>query len=162
MKKQVPNNLIMAIATVVLGVLFIVLKGEVISIAMTVLGVALIVAAVIDFVNKKLTEGVIKAVLGAVVIICGWAFVKVALYIMAAVLLIYGILQLIEAIKATGKKSKVLNTVWRLVEPVLTIIIAVCLIFNQGGAVEWLFIVAGVILIIEGMVSLINYLKAKK
>ena len=157
--KKLPNNLIVALATIVLGVLFIVLKGEVVSIAMTVLGVALIIAGVIDIVNKLTTEGVIKAVLGVALLVCGWTLVSLALYIMAAVLLIYGILLMIEIIKNMKKSDKMVNKVLKLVEPVVMIIVAACLLFNQGGAIAWVFILAGILLIVDGALGLVNALR---
>ena len=157
--KKLPNNLIVSLATIVLGVLFIVLKGEVVSIAMTVLGVALIIAGVIDIVNKLTTEGVIKAVLGVALLVCGWTLVSLALYIMAAVLLIYGILLMIEIIKNMKKSDKIANKVLKLVEPVVMIIVAACLLFNQGGAIAWVFILAGILLIVDGALGLVNALR---
>lgn len=157
--KKLPNNLIVALATIVLGVLFIVLKGEVVSIAMTVLGVALIIAGVIDIVNKLTTSGVVKAVLGVALLVCGWTLVSLALYIMAAVLLIYGILLLLEVFKRMKKSDKIWNKVLKLIEPVVMIIVAACLLFNQGGAISWIFTLAGVLLIVDGALGLVNSLR---
>ena len=126
---------------------------------MTVLGVALIIAGVIDIVNKLTTAGVIKAVLGVALLVCGWTLVSLALYIMAAVLLIYGILLMIEIIKNMKKSDKIANKVLKLVEPVVMIIVAACLLFNQGGAIAWVFILAGILLIVDGALGLVNALR---
>ena len=94
-----PEKLIGAILTVALGVLFMVFKNDIIGITMTLIGVALIVSAIVDLIHKQVTPCVIKAVVGVVVIVFGWTLMSAALYIMAALLLIYGILLLCQTIK---------------------------------------------------------------
>ena len=85
MKKS--DKLLTGLFTIVLGVLFIVLKGEVVSIGMTIMGVALIISSILDLIRKQGRQSIIKIVIGAVVIVFGWTLVSAALYIMAAVLL---------------------------------------------------------------------------
>lgn len=150
---KVSNKLLTAILTVALGVMFIVLKGEVVSIAMTLLGVALLVAAVIDLVNKQVPPAIVKGVMGAAVIIFGWLFVSLALYVMAAVLLIYGLLLVYELAKSKTKK------LLSYVGPVIMVVAAICLLFAQGNAINLMFIVSGAFLIVEGVLMLIDAMK---
>lgn len=161
MKVKNQNKLIAALFLILLGVLFLIWKGGVISIAMTVLGVMLIVQAVFDVIGKNYVGCVVRAVLGIVILIFGWAFVTVALYVMAAVLLIYGILQLIEAIKVFPKQKSLTAKIVEFIQPAICIVIAVCLLFNQGATVSWAFIVAGVFLIVQGVLGLIDALTSK-
>lgn len=149
------ENLVFSVLMIVLGVLFIVYKNGVIGIAMTVFGVALIVSAILDLMHKDIVPCVVKAVIGVVVIIFGWTLVSAAIYIMAALLLIYGILRLYLAIKnrtLLDTKSKIINYV----DCALYIIIGICLLFNQGGTIDWIFILSGVFLIINGVLALIQ------
>ena len=152
------EQLIQAILTIALGVLFMVFKSDIIGIAMTVLGVALIISAVVDLVHKQVAPCVIKAVVGVVIIVFGWTLMNAALYIMAALLLIYGILLLYQTIK---DKERVENAdkILRFVKPILYIVISVCLLFNQGGTIAWVFILSGIFFIVEGIISLVQYLK---
>jgi uncharacterized membrane protein HdeD (DUF308 family) len=161
MKVKNQNKLIAALFLTLLGLLFLIWKGGVISIAMTVLGVMLIVQAVFDVIGKNYVGCVVRAVLGIVILIFGWAFVTVALYVMAAVLLIYGLLQLIEAIKAFPKQKSLTAKIVEFIQPAICIVIAVCLLFNQGATVSWAFIVAGVFLIVQGVLGLIDALTSK-
>lgn len=158
MKAQNQNKLISALLMTVLGVLFIIFKNDVIGVALTVLGVLLVVQAVLDFVHKAYVSGVIRAVMGALILVFGIGnlLVTVALYIIAAVLLIYGILQLIGALKAITKKSKLFAKIFAFVEPAICLFVSICLLFNQGGTVAWVFIIAGVFLIIDGVLALID------
>lgn len=150
---KLTSNLITAILTIVIGVLFVALKGGVIGIAMTVLGVGLIVWAVLDIIDKNNTSGIIKLVAGIVVIVFGWTLASIVLYVMAALLLVYAVYQLYGLIT-----DKVKDFV-KFIEPSVMALIAILLLFNQGGTVAWVFIVAGIFLIVEGALALINCIK---
>lgn len=150
---KITSNLITTILTIVIGVLFVALKGGVIGIAMTVLGVGLIVWAVLDIIDKNNTSGIIKLVAGIVVIVFGWTLASIVLYVMAALLLVYAIYQLYELV--TNKVKDVV----KFIEPGVMALIAILLLFNQGGTIAWVFIVAGIFLIVEGALALINCIK---
>lgn len=159
---KVSSKCLFAILTIVLGVLFLVLKAQVVGITMTVLGVVLIVAAVLDLLQKQYVPCAVKAVIGVLIIVFGWTLTSIALYVMSAILLIYGILQLYEAIKANKRGKNLWKTILLYAQPVAIVVAAIFLLVNQGGAISWAFIVAGIFLIVEGAIGLINCLKAKK
>ena len=153
------NKLLSAVLTIALGILFIILKSDVVSIAMTLLGVALIISGVIDLLHKLIAPGIVKAVIGVAVIVFGWTLMSIAIYIMAALILAFGVVQLVQAIKE--KQNNTMKKLLSFIEPALMVIVACCLLFNQGGTIAWVFIVAGVVLIIEGVIALIGCLKDK-
>lgn len=156
------EKFIPAILTIVLGVLFLVLKGEVISIAMTILGVVLIVLGVLDLIGKQTVPAVVKIVIGVLILVAGWAFTTAVLYILAALLLIYGILLLYNNIKTKTKGEKLLGTILAYAEPIVCIVIGFFLFFNQGGVVNWVFIIAGILAIIEGILMLFGAFKKEE
>ena len=41
----------------------------------------------------------------------------------------------------------------RYIKPVIGMAASVCLIFNQGGTVAWVFVVTGIIFVIEGILN---------
>ena len=53
MRREVGNHLLSAVLTIAMGILFIVWKNQIISVAMTVFGVALIVFAVLDLLSER-------------------------------------------------------------------------------------------------------------
>ncbi|MCQ3035504.1 MAG: hypothetical protein MJ248_04760, partial [Bacilli bacterium] len=87
-KKQL-NSLIIALAYLIIGVLFIVFKagilGLAIQIALTVLGVLFIVFGILGIVNKRLVEGIVNLVIGVVIIVFGWTLLMV-------IMIIFGVL----------------------------------------------------------------------
>lgn len=146
MKKD--SQLFLRIGMIVLGVLFVVKKSGVIHTAMMLIAAVLVLSAIFDFTKKESSSGIIKAVIAVGVVVFGWLFVELALYLIAVLLILHGITQLVQIAKQ--KPSGYLPYA----VPVFSLIAGCCLLFNQGGTVDWLFVVAGVILIVEGVLSL--------
>ena len=63
MKQQRANQLVTAASLILIGLMFVIFKSDIISIAMSLIGVALIVMGVFDIIRKNFTSGVIKLAL---------------------------------------------------------------------------------------------------
>ncbi len=142
------------LVNILLGILFIIFKGGVIGIALTLLGVCAIALGIIDIVNKATTMGVIKAACGVAVIAFGWIFVSVALIFVSVALIVMGILRIIDAYKNMPVNATMGEKILSYAKPCVSILAGLCLIFNQGGVINGLFIVVGILLIIDGILSL--------
>ena len=105
------QKVVAAALTIALGVLLIVLKSGLVNLVLVGLGVMLIVLGILNIVDKLVPLGVTKIVIGALVALFGGLFWKVMLYIVAALLLIYGILQLYGRIKLKVKCSRTIDTI---------------------------------------------------
>lgn len=147
------NKYLSPALSILLGILLLVFKGEVISIALTVLGVVFIVLGILDVTKNQTTPGIIRIVIGAVIIAFGWLLLSVALYVIAVLLVIAGIYGIYQT--STKKSSTALNYL----QPVLLTLVGLCLFFNQGGTVAWVFIAVGIILVVQGIIGLLNVLK---
>ena len=73
-KSNKSNELLTAIALILIGGLFIIYKGEVISIAMSLIGITLVVLGIIDILRARVFSGVVKLVFAALVVLAGWLF----------------------------------------------------------------------------------------
>lgn len=155
---QKQNQIIYAIALIVLGILLIALKGAVISYAMTVLGVVLIVLGVLDIVYKFTVKGIIELVAGIVLIVCGWLITTIVLYIVAALFVIYGVYHIYELVRQKAKGFNIWQTILIYLPACLEIVIGL-LFFFQGF--DWAFIVVGVVLLLEGVIELCSLLVKK-
>ena len=136
-----------AIAMIVLGALFIILKGSVISIAMTLVGVVLILFGIQDVSKHIANAGAAKIVAGVCVILFGWVLVSLACYVLAVILIVHGIIQLREISHSMHRRLA-----W--IRPAASVIAGLCLLFNHGGTIDWVFLVAGILLIIDGALQL--------
>lgn len=146
MKKD--SQWLMRVGMIVLGLLFVVKRSGVIHTAMMLIAAVLLLSAILDFTKKQRNSGIIKAVIAVGVVVFGWLFVELALYLIAVLLVLYGITQLVQ----TAKQKPNGNLPYAV--PLLSLLAGGCLLFNQGGTVDWIFVVAGLVLIVQGVLSL--------
>lgn len=160
MKKT--SQFISAAMTLALGILFVILKSEVVGIGLTVLGVALIVTAIVDIIRKSYAYGIVKGILGIAVLVVGWVLIEVAIFVIGAVLLVYGVLEFFKRLAAKKKGRRVWVVILGLVQPLVCIAAAVFLITKGGSALSLAIVVSGVLLIVDGVLALIGALGSKK
>lgn len=161
MNRLKKNDLISALFMAVLGVLFIILKKNVVGISMTVFGALFIIFAIISLISKRYTVAAVQAIIGALIIVLGWVLVDIALFIFAILLLLFGILQLVGAIQGLSQSNGILAKIIGFAKSAICIALAIFLLINNGAVVEWVFIIAGIFFILEGVISLINYFAIK-
>lgn len=148
-KKHVGNNVVYALLYILIGVLFIVFKNSILGWLMTIAGVVFIALGVLDILHKNITLGVIEAVIGIVIILGGWLFVEIVLIIFGALLIVKGATDLIKQLQ--GRK----NTV-KIIVAVLTIAVGILLIVSKWVALEWFFVLLGIMFIINGAFALLQ------
>lgn len=149
------NGLATAVTLMLVGILFLIFKSDIISITMSLIAAVLIIMGVFSIVRKNVVSGVIKIVLGGLVLAAGWLVVEVALYIFAAILLIAGLVDLYRLSKIRTDKFS-LPVLMHIIQPIIYVLVAFCLFFNQGGTLSWVFTVSGIFFIIDGVVALIG------
>ncbi len=154
MKKS--EKIIAAIITMAIGVLLIVLQDNFVGLLMTLAGICLIVFGALDIFHHEVPPAVIKIVVGALIIICGWVLVEAVLYIVAALLLIVGILLLYDKIKKRVVCDTLLLTALEYAIPALFVLIGILLLFHQAVAIELIFIFSGILTLIDGGMLLVN------
>ena len=151
MKKS--QKLTSPLIMLIIGILLLVFKGGVVSIALTVLGVLFLIIGIIDITNKKMQTGITRLIIGAVIIVFGWLFVQIALYIIAVILAIAGIYGLISLMTQKKKFSLIY------LNPLLLFVAGVCLFFNQGVTMDWVFVVVGAVFLVQGILGAYGSLK---
>ena len=148
MKKS--EKIVAALLTMFIGVLFMILKAAFIELLMTVAGLCLIVVGIIDIINKVVPTAVVKIVAGTLIIICGWAIVEAVLYILAGILLVFGILLLYYKIKNNVRGCNLWQTFIEYATPSICIAIGILLLFHSVTVVNFVFITSGILTFIEG------------
>lgn len=152
------NKLLTALITIAVGAILIIWKTSVVSIAITALGVYFIVMGILDVVNKKdQTTAIIKIAIGAIAVLLAWLITTVAVIILGVVITLNGIVQILDIVKSNEKQVKLVDKIMVWAGPVLSVAAGLFIIFGNG--LDWAFIVFGVLVIIEGVVSLIDALK---
>ncbi|MBO5773606.1 MAG: DUF308 domain-containing protein [Clostridia bacterium] len=150
-KKLNDQAIINAIALIVLGILFCIFRAGMINVLLTIVGVVLIGLGIYDIVKKNYIPAVIEIILGIAVIVCGWTILDIALLVLGIGLVIYSVYQIVMIAKDFKKKG------WMaLIKPIITLIIGIFLIVAKWLLVDWVFIVIGVIFIINGIMALLQ------
>ena len=151
-KKQVKSNLTNALLYILIGLLFCVFKAGMMNVLFSVVGALLIAKGVLDILEKNVTSGVISAVAGVAVIVLGWELTGIALMVLGIIILIKAIQNILELMKRK-------RTVLEFVGAILAAVIGFMLIFSGWKAVDLLFIVIGITLILDGGMTLVKELK---
>ena len=141
------EKIISSIFTIALGVLLIAMQDEMISVFMTVLGIALVSLGLIELVRKDVTSAVIKIAMGSLIIFLGWMLVSAIVYLLATLLLILGVLTAYDYARCRLKFTRFLEAIFELIPSILCLLIGIILFFN---AFEWCFIVAGILTVFLG------------
>ena len=140
----------------VFGVLLIIMQDNFIGILMTIAGVCLIALGAVDIFQSFIPPAVIKFVSGILIIICGWVLVEAILYVIAALLLIAGILSLYDKIRKGVKCNAMWQTILVYALSCICILIGVLLLFHQAFTVKIIFILSGSLTVIEGGLLLVE------
>ena len=150
------EGIVSSIIYIALGLMLIIMKGSVISLAITILGVAVLISAIMDLVNKLTNIGIVKAVIGVCILAFGWMFIDLALYSLAASIIVMGLLKISNIHKFSPVNLTAKDKIMLYMKPVVTVIAGACLFFNQGGTISWIFFVTGALLVIEGVMELVD------
>lgn len=145
-----------AILTIAVGILLMVMQDRFIGWLMTIAGVCLIVLGAVDFFHRFIPPAVVKIVSGILIIVCGWVLVEAVLYIVSALLLIAGILLLYDKIKKRVSCDTLLKAVLQYAVPSFFVVIGFLLLFHQALAIEIIFIVTGILTLLEGGILLVE------
>ncbi len=159
--KKIDSRLLQGIVSAVLGIMFITLKGGVIGIVLTLVGIAAIAMGISDFVNKQTTSAIVKCVIGVLVLVLGWVLVDIALYVVAGAFIVFGVYQIISAIKLS-ERYKSSQKLMLFIKPVITLVAGLCLFFNKGGMIDWLFIIIGALILAQGVITVLETLEKRK
>lgn len=151
-KKKLNNQAVInAIALIVLGILFCIFRAGMMNVLLTIVGVVLIGLGIYDIIRKNYIPAVIEIILGIAVIVCGWTILDIALLVLGIGLVVYSVYEIVMIAKDFKKKG------WMaLIKPVITLIVGIFLIVAKWVLVDWIFIVIGVILIINGILALLG------
>ena len=154
MKKT--EKIIAAVLTMVVGVLLIVMKDNFIGVLMSVIGLGLIVFGIVDAIEGAIPPAVVKMVGGLLVIICGWLVVEAVLYLLAAIILICGILLLYDKIKRKDCGNVWWNTALMYAPSTISIAIGFLLLFHKNLTTAFIFVSCGMLALVIGGILLFN------
>ena len=154
------EKIIISLLTIALGIAFIVKDpGFIIGYAATAIGVFLCITGGYDYAKGDTLKGIIKAVVGALLVFFPWLMANILIYVFAGFLIVLGLLYLFGSL---GSKLKGLPLLLVLLVGIFYIVVGVLIIVNAHVAQGWIIYVMGALLIIDGAISLLDALTTKE
>jgi uncharacterized membrane protein HdeD (DUF308 family) len=151
-KKKTNSELFSSLLYILIGALLVIFQDRTIGWAMTVMGALFIVFGILDLVRSNWGGGAVSLIIGIAILVLGWVVTEIVLLVFGVLIALKGVIALIDALRAS--KKDVLDIVFS----ILTIVIGLMLAFGNGLNV--LIIIAGVMLMFNGILGLLGATKA--
>ena len=145
------SELLSSVILILVGLLLAIFRDSVLQWAMTAAGVVFVVFGIIDVVRKNWVNGAASIIIGAAIIVLGWTLVSIVLIVLGVLLAIKSIISLYEMVKFKNKN------VMELIYAICGIFLGILLAF--GNLLSVLILIAGILLIVDGIVGLVGELK---
>ena len=146
------SELVSSLLYILIGALLVIFQDRTIGWAMTVMGALFIVFGILDLVRSNWGGGAVSLIIGIAILVLGWVVTEIVLLVFGVLIALKGVIALIDALRAS--KKDVLDIVFS----ILTIVIGRMLAFGNGLNV--LIIIAGVMLMFNGILGLLGATKA--
>ena len=146
------SELVSSLLYILIGALLVIFQDRTIGWAMTVMGALFIVFGILDLVRSNWGGGAVSLIIGIAILVLGWVVTEIVLLVFGVLIALKGVIALIDALRAS--KKDVLDIVFS----ILTIVIGLMLAFGNGLNV--LIIIAGVMLMFNGILGLLGATKA--
>ncbi len=146
-KKSGSNNLINAALYILVGILLCLFNKSVFGWLITGIGVLMIVSGVLKCIKGEVLYGVLSAVIGVVIITCGW-FDAIALIVLGVAIAINAFMDLLVYLRH--------KNIIGILASGITVAVGVMLALQKTLLFEWLFLVLGIVLIVDGLLTLIG------
>ena len=146
------SELVSSLLYILIGALLVIFQDRTIGWAMTVMGALFIVFGILDLVRSNWGGGAVSLIIGIAILVLGWVVTEIVLLVLGVLIALKGVVALIDALRAS--KKDIVDIVFS----ILTIVIGLMLAFGNGLNV--LIIIAGVMLMFNGILGLLGAAKA--
>ncbi len=148
------QNIITAVLYGVIGVLLIVLRMGMLNVLMTIVGVLFLALGIYDCVryfvhhSRTLTRGVVEALIGIVIIVCGWTITTWVIIIFGILLAIKGVLDLVNYVQQHRRDTTTFISI------ILLIVVGIILCIAPFAIGDIICIIVGILCIVNAVLAL--------
>ena len=150
MAKRSNSEVFSSLLYIIIGVVLAVFKSQTLGWAMTIAGVIFVISGILDVLKKNWAGGAVSLIIGVAILVLGWTATQIVLLVLGVLIAVKGLVAFFGAFK--GRKN-----VFKFIFPILTVVIGLMLAFGNG--LDIVILVAGVLLIVDGVLGLIGSLK---
>lgn len=155
------HNILSGLFSIVMGLILILLRGRVLSLVITVIGIGFIASAFAFGVKRISGMMVLKIMIGICTIAFGNTFINLSMYILGIALIVFGIFRFISANTIFKQSRKARYALSLFMRPALTLVAGIFILFNPMESVESLFFICGILLAAGGLWDLSLGLKIR-
>lgn len=149
--KRASSELVSSLLFLTVGILMVVFRSQMLQWAMTFVGAVFIISGILDVARKNTAGGAVSLIIGIAILVLGWTVTQIVLLTLGVLIAVKGLMALI---KVTQKKKQ---TAAEIIFPILTIVLGLMLAF--GNALDYMIIIVGILLIVDGVIGLIGCIK---
>ena len=153
MAKKSNSELFSSLLYILIGALLVVFRSQTLGWAMTIAGVLFIIFGILDLIKGNFAGGAISLIIGIAILVLGWTATKIVLLVLGIMIALKGVIAFINALRARKKN------LFKIIFPVFSVVVGLMLAFGNG--LDIIIMVAGVMLIIDGILGLIGSLLKK-
>lgn len=146
------ENILAGATLITIGLLFCLFRTDIIVFILAILGIFLIGVGLYDLYKKNTTGFLYKFVIGVIILLTGIFLVKLALVLIGIFITAFGIIEfsnINETLRVVPNNffKKALCVMF----PIIKMVVGLLLIINTFGTLDWIFIVAGILIAIDGV-----------
>lgn len=156
MKKT--EKIVVAIISILAGVLLAVLRTKFLGVLTAVAGVVFILFSVVDLARKNIPVFVIKAIGGVLLIVCACTVIRALIYVIASLLIVLGSLSIYDKIKNGTHCETLFLRVCEIVAACICFLIGILLMFHTEKSLNVILIFCGGLTTLFGSLVLLNAL----
>ena len=150
MAKRSNSEVFSSLLYIIIGVVLAVFKSQTLGWAMTIAGVIFVISGILDVLKKNWAGGAVSLIIGAAILVLGWTATQIVLLVLGVLIAVKGVVSFFGAFK--GRKN-----IFKFIFPILTVVVGLMLAFGNG--LDIVILVAGVLLVVDGVLGLIGSLK---
>lgn len=151
MAKKTKSEFSSSLLYIIVGALLVVFKDDMLSIAMTVMGVLFILSGALDILRLNVIGGAVSIVIGIAILVLGWLVAAVVLLVLGILIAVKGVVALLDVLRK--KKKNLLELLF----PIVSVILGIMLAFGNG--IEAVLLATGILFIVDGALGLIGAIK---
>ena len=146
MAKKKNSSFFTSLLYIIIGVLLIVFRDQTLGWAMTAAGVFFVISGILDLLRRNVLGGVVSVIIGVAVLVLGWTVAHIVLLVLGILIAVKGIVSFLDAFKRSKK------TLLSILFPIFTVVVGLMLAF--GNALSIMILVAGILLVVDGVLGL--------
>ena len=153
MAKKSNSEIFSSLLYILIGALLVIFRSQTLGWAMTIGGALFIIFGILDLIKSNFAGGAVSLIIGIAILVLGWTATKIVLLVLGIMIALKGLIAFIDALRARKKNF------FKIIFPIFSVVVGLMLAFGNG--LDIIIMVAGIMLIVDGILGVIGSLLKK-